>query len=297
MSAAADPLLLLGATSLVGRFVAPLAADQGRRTLAVSRAPPSADTLGHWLQADLAAPGLVFPRVQEVVCACPIWLLPPVLPALERAGMRRIVAVSSTSRFTKAASPHAAERAVADKLIRSEEAIAAFCEPRGIGWTVLRPTLIYAEGQDGNVSRLAGLIRRFGVLPISGRGQGRRQPVHAADLAAVALRALDAPAASDNAYDTPGGETLTYRAMAERVFEGLGRRPRILSLPPPVWSLALKLASPILRGATTAMGDRMAEDLVFDAAPAVRDLGWSPRPFRPDFRSPSRPGLLRAASS
>jgi hypothetical protein len=37
-----------------------------------------------------------------------------------------------------------------------------------VAWTILRPTLIYVEGRDANVSRLAGLIRRFKVLPLSG---------------------------------------------------------------------------------------------------------------------------------
>lgn len=289
MTAAPKPTLVLGATSLVGRFLAPMAAEQGRPIVAVSRHPPHAPR-GDWLKADLAAPDLVLPRATQAIAVCPIWLVPPALPALERAGVRRIVAMSSTSRFTKASSPHAAERAVADSLARAEEALAAFCEPRGVARTVLRPTLIYAEGQDGNVSRLAALIRRFGVLPISGRGEGLRQPVHAADLAAATLHALDAAAAHDRAYDLPGGETLAYRAMVERIFEGLGRTPRILSLPPPLWRAALALAAPVLPGATAAMGDRMAENLVFDGTAAARDFGWAPRPFRPRF-SDRRPAV------
>jgi hypothetical protein len=31
------------------------------------------------------------------------------------------------------------------------------------------------------------------------------------------------------------------------------------------------------------MGERMSADLVFDPGPAVRDLGWAPRPFHPRF--------------
>ncbi len=34
----------------------------------------------------------------------------------------------------------------------------ATCERYNVGWTILRPTLIYAEGRDGNVSRLARLF-------------------------------------------------------------------------------------------------------------------------------------------
>jgi nucleoside-diphosphate-sugar epimerase len=197
--------------------------------------------------------------------------------------MARLVAFSSTSRFTKARSPDPAERAVAARLAEGEARVEAFCADAGVAWTVLRPTLIYAEGLDRNVSRLAGLARRFGVLPLSGRGQGLRQPVHADDLAVAAVEALGREAAFGRAYDLPGGETLSYRAMAERVFAGLGRTPRILSVPKPVWRAGLAVAAPLLPGVGAAMGERMDQDLAFDGAAAARDLGWSPRPFQPRF--------------
>jgi nucleoside-diphosphate-sugar epimerase len=193
------------------------------------------------------------------------------------------VAFSSTSRFTKQDSPEASERAVAAALAAAEDQVAAFCAAHGVAWTILRPTLIYVEGRDCNVSRLAGLIRRFKVLPLSGAGGGLRQPVHAEDLAVGALAAAGAAAARDKAYDLTGGETLTYRTMAVRVFEGLGRRPAILPLPPWLFRLLLTLARPFYPGATAAMGDRMAQDLTFDDSPARRDFGWAPRNFRPRF--------------
>ena len=72
--------------------------------------------------------------------------------------------------------------------------------------------------------------------------------------------------------------------MVVRIFHGLGRRPRIVTVPPALWRLGLKLAGSRLPGVNAAMGDRMAADLTFDAAHAARDLGWAPRPFRPNFR-------------
>jgi nucleoside-diphosphate-sugar epimerase len=107
--------------------------------------------------------------------------------------------------------------------------------------------------------------------------------VHADDLAAGAIAAAQAPTARDEAYDLVGGETLTYRVMAERIFAGLGRRPLILSLPAWLFRLLLTLAKPFYPGATATMGDRMAQDLTFDDDPARRDFGWAPRDFHPRF--------------
>ena len=287
-----SPVLVLGATSLIGRFLLPMLDGAA----ALSRTPPADAGRAAWIAADLGDPDLArrLPRCATVLSLSPIWVLPQALPALKAAGMQRLVAFSSTSVFTKQASPSAYERRVAKALADGEAQTMAFCAAHGVAWTLLRPTMIYAEGQDQNVSRLAHLIGRLGFLPLAGRGEGLRQPVHAADLAAGALAAAASPEAAGKAYDLPGGETLTYRQMAGRVFEGLGRRPRIVSIPPAVWRLGLALASPILPGATAAMGGRMSEDLAFDGAPAARDFGWAPRDFHPQFKRGERSTPRRA---
>jgi nucleoside-diphosphate-sugar epimerase len=285
-AAIVDPVLVLGATSLIGRFLLPRLNARGVAAVAQTRRPveaPAGDV--RWVQADLNAATLeaALPDIATVICLWPIWLLPAALPALKARGMERLVAFSSTSVFTKAGSDDEGERATARNLADGEAATTAFCEAHGVAWTILRPTLIYAEGQDRSITRLARLIRRLGFLPLAGRGEGLRQPVHADDLAAAALAAAACPAAQGRAYDLPGGEVLTYRQMAERVFQGMGRRPIILAVPEGLWALAFALAGPLVKGATAQMGRRMSKDLTFKAALAERDLAWSPRPFRPKF--------------
>jgi len=280
--------LVLGATSLVGRcLVDRLLADaEVGAVSAVTRQTEIRSPSGvRWIVADIAAPRTQRPAMaaRRVYSVSPIWLLPNVLPELIDAGLRRLVAFSSTSRFTKAASPVGEERAVADRLARSEDRVMKLCTASGVTWTILRPTLIYAEGRDANVSRLAALIRKLRVLPLCGAGAGLRQPVHADDLAAGAIQAAAAPAAADRAYNLAGGETLTYRQMVERIVEGLGRPALIVSVPEPLWRGAFTLVEPLLPGATVGMGLRMNEDLTFDSDEARRDFAWRPRAFRPRF--------------
>lgn len=283
-----SPAIVLGATSLVGRFLIKRLIDNDIQPLAVSRFPQSPTPGVTWITADLSAPGLRLDESAELAFSLsPIWLLPQALPTLEASGVRRLVAFSSTSRFTKERSPIGAERRIAGLIATGETETSSFCEQHRIAWTILRPTLIYAEGQDRSVTRIANLIRRLGVLPLAGDGAGRRQPVHADDLAIGALAAAGSRIAENRAYDVPGGETLSYRVMVERIFDGLGRRPRIVSVPPALWRLSLTLAMPLLPGVTSAMGSRMAEDLIFDAAAAERDFLWKPRSFRPRFMQPN----------
>ncbi|MDG2520086.1 epimerase [Caulobacter segnis] len=283
MTALASPILVLGATSLIGRFLIERLATAGLDYYGLSREAPADDV--RMIRGDLSEDDLAqrLPPTKTVFSLSPIWLLPKALPALKAAGMKRLVAFSSTSRFTKISSRNAEEREVAQALADAEAETIAFCEANKIAWTILRPTLIYAEGRDRNVSRLAGLIRKLGFLPLSGEGGGLRQPVHAGDLAQGAVDAAASAKAKNRAYDLTGGETLTYRVMAQRVFEGLGRRPLIVSLPPWLWRIGLTVASPIMPGVTAGMGERMEADLTFDSSEAARDFGWAPRDFHPWF--------------
>src|ERR1700761_1028946 len=229
-SAIQTPVLVLGATSLVGRFALPRLQAAGVEHVALSRTAP--DEPG-WVRADLWGPELEgrLPVCPTVLSLSPVWHLPPALGALKSRGMQRLVAFSSTSVITKAASPGAYEQGVGGRLGGGEEAVRSFCAANGVAWTLLRPTLIYAEGHDQNVSRLAGMIGKLGFLPLAGRGEGLRQPVHADDLAGAAIAAAAGGGGQGQAYEQRGGEPLTYRARAERVFEGMGRKPAILAVP------------------------------------------------------------------
>jgi nucleoside-diphosphate-sugar epimerase len=149
---------------------------------------------------DIASP------ISDWICVAPIWVLPDYFPLIEASGARRLVALSSTSRFTKVGAGDTAENAIAAKLIDSEARVQTWAESRGIEWVVLRPTLIYGQGRDKNISEMALLIRRFGFFPLLGRAQGLRQPIHAEDVAAACIAALDAPAAANRAYNISGAK-------------------------------------------------------------------------------------------
>jgi nucleoside-diphosphate-sugar epimerase len=171
---------------------------------------------------------------------------------------------------------------LARRLAAAEEALAAACEQRAIAWTLFRPTLIYGGGRDGNVSRVAALARRYRVVALPAASRGLRQPVHAEDLARAVVRALDAPVTHRRAYDLGGGSTLSYREMVEAVFRGVGRRPRILTLPRRLVRLLLRI-----RRLSPEIADRMDEDLSVDWSAAARDFGYAPRAFAyPDGELP-----------
>jgi nucleoside-diphosphate-sugar epimerase len=257
---------ILGDTSFVGRPIRLLLEQSGCHVVGISRRNASTMRLDE--------------PIAEWIALCPIWALPEHFGRLEAACGRRLVALSSTSRFTKRQSSDAADREVASRLAAAEDALLAWAGSRNVRATILRPTLIYDGSVDRNITTIAGFIRRFGFFPILGEARGLRQPVHVDDVAAACIAALTA-ASPQPAYEISGAEVLSYRSMLERVFAAQGVAPRLLSLPGWLIRAAMPLATalPRYRDLSPAMFERMNEDLVFDHAAAARDLGFSPRPF------------------
>ena len=279
--------IVLGATSLVGAFLCERLAAAGYTGECISRNPSANHSRPQlpfcWRRLDVqnpddwqASPGAV------VVSLLPLWALPQLLSRLQ--DVRQIIAVSTTSVFTKAHSADPEERDLVNRTLRSEQALLRFCTRARLDWTILRPTLVYGAGRDRNISAIARFARRFGVFPVARPACGLRQPIHADDVAQAIVASIDNPRARNEAFNLTGGETLTYRDMVRRIFEAAGRRPVIVALPSWLLSLVLRLARLVSRSLySPALFDRMNQDLTFDSGAARAALGFDPRPFLPEL--------------
>ncbi len=279
---------VLGASSLVGGCLLPMLSKTAWRVVVFSRRTEESGFGVEWRQLPLAEHPSSQPSPRKVegvtpywICVAPIWVLPDYFNLIETSGARRIVVLSSTSRFTKVGSGDMAEQTTAAKLIEGEARLQAWAESRGIEWVILRPTLIYGLGRDKNINEIARFIRRFGFFPVLGEATGLRQPIHAEDVAGACVFALQAPGAANRAYNISGGETLSYREMVIRVLDVIERPPRVLTVPLWAFRLAVSLLRflPRYRHWSAGMAERMNRDLVFDHAEAARDLGFKPRAF------------------
>lgn len=273
---------VLGASSLVGACLLPLLTRSGWHVTAYSRQP-----VGHagdgvvWKQLSLIHAKTVEEVTPYWICVAPIWVLPNHFSLLEVHGVKRVVVLSSTSRFTKDDSTDPQEHAVSRRLADAESRFQTWAESSGVEWIILRPTLIYGLGRDKNIAEIARFIRRFHFFPLFGKAKGLRQPIHAQDVASGCVGALLVRDAANHAYNISGGETLAYREMVARVFSTLGLPLLLLTVP--LW--AFRLAVTLLRCLpryqqwSVAMAERMNRDLVFDHTDAARDMGFKPRQF------------------
>jgi nucleoside-diphosphate-sugar epimerase len=273
-------VLVFGLSGQVGDALRARRDAFGVPVLAVSRAP-QADAPGlTWLRGDLQTPPVLPWQPDTIVSLGPLdhfarWF------AATGTGPVRVVALGSTGRVDKRASPDVAERELAARLEAAEATLFAAAAERGAQATVLRPTMLYGGGRDRTLAPVVRFAQRVGLVPLPWDARGLRQPVHVDDVAGAVLDCLRRPGTAGRAFDLPGGERLPFDRMVRRALDAHAPRARVLRLPPVLFGLLRRL--PGVGGAVPEPGAiaRLAQDQVADPGPAVAAWGYAPRPFLP----------------
>ncbi|MDB5983905.1 MAG: hypothetical protein JWQ69_4920 [Pseudomonas sp.] len=268
---------ILGGSSFLGERALPLLVQAGCQVSIFTRGKPRPSSAQiEWRHAE-DWQGL---ELDALLSFAPLWVLPGYLERLATSKIKRIVVLSSTSRYIKAQSSDPQERALAQRLISAEDYAQKWALERGVDWIILRPTMIYGLGRDKNITEVARFIRRLGFFPLIGGGAGLRQPVHVDDVVQACIAALT-PGVESGSYNLSGGESLPYRTMVARIFQAQGIPERMLPLPAGLLRLAITVirSLPRYRHLSSALVTRMNQDLVFDHSSARHHLGFSPRSF------------------
>lgn len=305
MTSGGGRFLVLGANGNVGTLLLDELRRRGARcagALRPGRTPPPSPAGASWVEVELARPETLAAALESpagdpfdtLLWTPSVGLVPPVIPVLERAALRRVLIVSSASVHTRLDSGGARMKRTSEAAIRASS----------LRYTIIRPTMIYGNDRDRNLTRLLDYLERFPLFPLFGDGGGLMQPVFIDDLVEVILRAAMAPAAEGRTYDAGAAASLTYRKLVETAAEALGRRARFVSIPLGASAALLRTANRLgLRFLREEQVLRLAEDKVVDNGPLIADLGVRPCEFREGIarqverrRSGSAAGLDRTGA-
>lgn len=275
---------VLGARSELGEAISGILSGQSKSVCAFSRRAVADGSFGcAWLPLQTAEL-----RINDWVCVVPAWVVPEYFDWLLSCGVRRIVMISSTSRYAKERSPDLGERLVAERLIDAEKCFEDWAAQNSIEWVILRPTLIYGGVRDRNVSAVMRFVKRWRFFPLAGAANGLRQPVHLQDVAQACISALNT-SEPNRAYNLSGAEILTFREMVRRCAAAVEVRPCLPVIPVAMLRMVLSIFCFLRPGSgwSSGMADRMNRDQIFDHADAAKDIGFDPRPFRPEASAKS----------
>jgi uncharacterized protein YbjT (DUF2867 family) len=142
------------------------------------------------------------------------------LRAAELSGVERFVFFSALDAAAAQRTRFFRAKWLAEQAVRSSP----------LATTVFAPSIVY-DRSDPWVT----LLRRFSflpVMPVSGNGQARFQPIWAADAAGCVVAALDRD--RRDRYELAGPETLSYDEMSDLVSRLAGRPRPLVHLPLPL---------------------------------------------------------------
>lgn len=188
-------------------------------------------------------------------------------------GLRRFVHLSSVAVYGYTTPPMAEDApkqprgAYGRSKWAAEEALWRAHAEHGVPAVALRPCVVYGE-RDRHAWPSLARLSRMRLVPLPEGGARLFDLVHVSDVVEAVLAAASAPQAAGHAYNLTDGETHSYRDIVEALARFTGRRPRIVSLPGPLFRL----------GAGLVPGLRVfGLDLHYAIDAARRDLDYRPR--------------------
>ena len=150
--------------------------------------------------------------------------------AAERRGVERFIFFSALGASTHHRTRCLRAKALAEQAVREAD----------LETIVFAPSIVYAPGDPW-----LSLLERVAwapVMPVSGRGRARFQPIWAEDVAdcvAASLRRTNGT--GHRRYELAGPQTLTHQEIVRTVLRAGGRSRPLVNVPTPIVSRALRL--------------------------------------------------------
>jgi NADH dehydrogenase len=234
---------LVGGSGFVGRAVAEALCERGVRVRVVTRGATRSRPL--WVlptveiaqsdphdEVQLAACfdgmdavvnlcGILHEGRRETFDAVHVELPRKVVGASRAAGVGHLVHVSAIGASEAAPSAYLRSKARGENAIRDAAA--------SLPWTVLRPSVIFGEG-DRFLNTFARLMALFPFVPLAG-ANARFQPIWVEDVARAVVTVLGNAQAFGRTYELCGPRAYTLKELVEYVGEVTGHPRPVLALP------------------------------------------------------------------
>jgi nucleoside-diphosphate-sugar epimerase len=162
--------------------------------------------------------------------------------------------------------------------IESEEMLRA--NPPAPSTVILRPSLVFGEGDRGN---MLSLIRQAtsGKYFLVGSGSAQKSLIYARDLANAIILLVKSPKKQFELFNIANPDPVTVKQLSEAILLAAGKEPKLMSMPPWLISVVALIANTILGRRSPLSPERLAK-LTRDNSVSVKAF-VDAYGFRPEF--------------
>jgi NADH dehydrogenase len=153
--------------------------------------------------------------------------------AAAEAGVRRFVHISIANPSEDSPLPYYRGKAAVERALAES----------GLSYAIVRPTVLFGA-EDILINNIAWMLRRLPVFGIFGRGDYGIQPVHVADVAALAVELGDGE--EDAVRDAAGPERYSFEDLVALIRQAVGGRARLIRVPPALGLVATRALGRLL---------------------------------------------------
>ena len=147
----------------------------------------------------------------------------------KRAGVERVIFISSISAFEKARSDYGRSKLAVEKIVL------------GAGGTVIRPGLVWGNQPGGMFSAVSRQVQNGGLVPIIGDGRYPQYMVHEDDLCESVVRAARGEYAG-RVLTIAHPDGCMFRDLVSGIALDAGKKVTLLQIPWPLIFWGLKIA-------------------------------------------------------
>ena len=201
-----------------------------------------------------------------------------VVEAAKRMGIKRFVQMSALGVRSDGVAPYQITKWKGEEEVRQS----------GIPFCILRPSLIFGEG-DGFVTQMVATMRSAPLFrPVPGDGTPRFRPIAVEDVTTCFARALTYEAATNQTVDLGGPDELTLNEVLAEIARCAGVRKPAVHIPMPLMMAGATVAQRLLKNPPVTVDQlrMLQEGSTCDIEPMKRIFGINPRGFRGCGRQP-----------
>jgi len=194
-----------------------------------------------------------------------------VVEAAKRTGIKRFVQMSALGVRADGVAAYQITKWKGEEEVRQS----------GIPFCILRPSLIFGEG-DGFVTQMMATMRSAPFFrPVPGDGTPKFRPIAVQDVTTCFARALTCEAATNRTIDLGGADELTLNEVLSEIARCAGVSKPAVHIPMPLMFAGASVAQKILSNSPVTVDQlrMLKEGSTCEIEPMKRIFGISPRGF------------------